>query len=99
MDLDVGVVAVGLAGQQRLELAAVALGLQRLQRAQALGLGRFVALGLAEFDQRRSVLEVAGNLGERTEPVLEHCALAHQLLRGLGVVPEARIFGFGVEFG
>ena len=90
---------VGLAREQRLELAALALGFQRLQRREALGLGRFVALGLAEFDQRRRVVEVALDLGERAQPVLEQRALAHHLLRGVGVVPEGGVFGFGVEFG
>ena len=99
MDFDIGVVGVGLARQQRLELAALALRLQRLQRARPSALGRRVALGLAEFDQRRRVVEVALNLGERAQPVLEHRALAHQLLRGFGIVPEVGVFGFGVEFG
>ena len=99
MDFDIGVVGVRLAREQRLELPPVALGLQRLQGRHALGLGRRVALGLAEFDQRRRVLEVALDLGERAQPLLEQRALAHQLLRGVGVVPEVRVFGFGVEFG
>ena len=59
MDLDIAVVAVRFARQERLELTALALGLQGLQGRHALGLGRFVALDLAELDQRRRVLEVA----------------------------------------
>ncbi len=64
MDFDIGVVAVGLARQQRFELALLALGLQRAQRREPLLLGGVVALGLAEFDQRRPVLELALELGD-----------------------------------
>ena len=64
MDLEIGVVCVGFPRQQRLELAPLALGLERLQGREALGLGRFVALGFAEFDQRRCVVELALDLGE-----------------------------------
>ena len=99
MDFEVGVVGVRLARQQRLELAPLTLGFQRLQRRDALGLGRFVPLGFAEFDQRRRVLELALDLGERPQPVLERGALAHQLLGGLGVVPEGGVLGFRIEFG
>ncbi len=99
MDFDIGVVAVGLARQQRLELAAFALDLQRAKRGEAFGLGRGVVFHLAEFDERDGVFEIAVDLLDAAEPVFEHGALAHQLLRGFRVVPEARVFGFGVEFG
>ena len=71
MDFEIGVVGVGLARQQRLELTALALGVERLQRRDALGLGRGVALGFAELDQGHRVLELALKSGERAEPVLE----------------------------
>ena len=92
MDFDIGVVAVGLARQQRFDLAPLALGLQPLELRDALLLGRGIVLRFAEFDQRRGVVELALELGERAEPVLQHRALAHQLLRGLGIVPEVGIF-------
>ena len=91
--------AVGLARKQRLELAPLALGFQRAQLREALVLAGFVAFHLAEFDQRRGVVEFALQLGERPQPVFQHRALAHQLLRGLGIVPEVGVFGLGVEFG
>ncbi len=99
VDFEIGVVGVRLARQQRLELAPLALGLERLQRRDALGLGRLVALGLAEFDQRRRVVELALDLRQRAEPVLQHRALAHELLGGFRVVPETGLFGFRVQFG
>ncbi len=51
MDFEIGVVGVGLAGQQRLELAARDLGLEPAQRVLGLGDDRAVVLGLAELDQ------------------------------------------------
>ena len=61
----IGVVGVRLAGQQRLELTPLALGLERLQRRKTLALGRLVTLGLAEFDERHRVVEFALNRRER----------------------------------
>ena len=51
VDLDVGVVAVRLARQHRLDLAAFGLDLQRLQRRLRLGDDGAVALRLGELDQ------------------------------------------------
>ena len=98
MDFDIGVVAVRLARQQRLELAALALGLQCLEEIDAFLLGRRIPLHFAEFDKRHGVVKLALDFGERTDPVFQHRAFAHQLLRGFGVVPEIGIFGFGVQF-
>ncbi len=80
-------------------MAPLALDLERAQLGEPLVLGLGVALGFAEFDQRGGVVEVALDLVQRAEPILQKGALAHQLLRGLGIVPEVGIFGFGVEFG
>ena len=99
MDFEIGVVGVGFARQQRLELAPFPLGFQRLQRRDPLGFGRRIAFHLAELDQRPRVVELAIDLGERPQPVLEHRALAHDLLRRLGVVPETWVFRPGVELG
>ena len=35
----------------------------------------------------------------RAEPILELGALAHDFLRGFGIVPEIWILGLGVQFG
>ena len=99
MHLDVGIQTVRLARQQRLELAALAFRLQRPELRQALVLGAGIALLLAELDQRRRVVEFALDLGERSQPILQHRPLAHHLLRGVRLGPELRIFGFGVQFG
>ncbi len=99
MHLDIGVVAIRLARQQRFKLAALAFGLQRPEDGEALLLGRRIALDLAEFDQRRRVVEFALQPGDPAEPVFEHGALAHQLLRRFRIVPQAGILGLGVQFG
>ena len=99
MDFEIGVVGVGFARQQRLHLAALAFGFQRLELGEPFRFGRGVAFGLAELDQRRRVVEVALDLGERAEAVFQHGAFAHQLLRGLRIAPQRRVFGFGVQFG
>jgi len=99
MDLDVGVEAVGLARQQRLELAPLAFGLQRTKLGEALVLALGVALLFAELDQGGGVVELALDLGDRAEAILQHRPLAHQLLGSLGLGPELWIFGFGVQFG
>ena len=99
MHFQVGVVAVGFARQQRLELTPLALGLQRPELRETLVLGLGIAFRFAEFDERRGVVEIALDLGDRPQPILQHRALAHQLLRGFGIVPEVRVLGFGVEFG
>ena len=44
---------------------------------------------------RKLVLEVF----ERAKPILEFGPLAHDLLRGLRIVPKVRIFGLNVQFG
>ena len=99
MDLDVGVVGVGLAGQERLHLAPLGLGLQGFQLVDAFALEVGVVLGLGQFDQRDGVLEVALQARQRAQAVFELGALAHHLLRGGGVAPQRGVFGFGVEFG
>ena len=99
MHFHVGVVAVGLARQERLDLAAGSLGLEGADMLLAFLHGRRVALGLAEFDQGDGILEVLLEPLDGGDLVLERRALAHDLLRGLGIVPEVRVFGEGIQFG
>ena len=99
MDFDISVVAIGFARQQRLELAALAFGLQAFEKIDAFLFGRRIAFHFAEFDQRHRVVEIALDFGERADAVFQHGALAHEFLRGLGIVPEVGVFGFGVQFG
>jgi hypothetical protein len=56
-------------------------------------------LGLAQFDKRDSIVKFAFETGDRAEAVVDLGSLAHDFLRGLGVVPQVGIFDLGVEFG
>ena len=97
MHLEIGVVAVGLSREQRLQLQSLGLGEQRFERRDAFFLGRLVALRLAELDKRQGVVELALELLLRAEPLLELATLAHDLLRVLGVVPEIGVFDARVQ--
>jgi hypothetical protein len=97
MDLDEGVEAVRLAGEQGLHLTAGGLLLDGEDLLLALGDGGGIALHLAEFDQRRRVLEVALQLADGLDGFIELLALAHDRLRGLGIVPEVGVLGAGVQ--
>jgi hypothetical protein len=95
MDLDIGVVAVGLARQQRLEPALLrGLG-QRRDRGFGLGDARRVALRLAELEQGERVVELARQRLDRTDAAVELRLLAQGGLR-LGLVgPQRRVGGGG----
>ena len=99
MDFDEGVVGVGFARQQRLDLPALGLDLDRLELVDAFLLGGGIAFHLAEFDESDGVFEIALELAS-SEPSRSSSvgALAHQLLREFGIVPEIGVFGFGVQF-
>jgi hypothetical protein len=97
--LEVGVVGVGLAREQALELALAGLLAQPLQRRLGLGEDRLVALGLRELDQAERVLELALDLAVALDAALEARALAQQRLRRRGLLPEARVLDERVELG
>ena len=99
MNLDIGVVGVGLAGQQRLDLAGVGLLPQADQRLLGLGDDVLVALLLAKGDHLDMVVELADNAVERAKRGLELLALAHQALGAAAVAPEIRGLGLAVERG
>ena len=97
IDLDIGVVGVGLAGQQRRDLVALgALGElgQALDRVvdQAL-----VALGVGHLHQLDRVGQLALDRARRAHRSVEPLALAHHFLRRLGIVPQRRVLDLGVE--
>ena len=68
-----------------------------LERRLGLGDDRLVALGLAELDQLDLVGELALEPLDGGDRVVELLALAHDLLRALGRVPEVRVLGGGVQ--
>ena len=99
MHFEIGVVGVGLARQQRLELAARDLGLELAQRLLGLGDDLLVLLGLAELDHGELVVELLLDAADRGELVLERGALLHHALGALLVVPEIGVFGLPVQLG
>ena len=99
MHLDVGVVGVGLAREQALELALAGLLAEPLQRPLGLSEDRLVVLGLRELDQAQRVLELALDLAIALDTALETRALAQQTLRRRGLIPELRVLDEGIELG
>ena len=83
MDFEIAVVGVGLAREQRFELAPRHLGLQRLERGFGLGDDLLVLFGLAELDHGELVVELALDAADGVELVLERGALLHHALRAL----------------
>ena len=57
-----------------------------------------VLFGFAELDQGDGVLELLLETLHGRDLVLKRRALAHDLLRGVGVVPEVGILSLGVQF-
>jgi hypothetical protein len=98
MDLEIGVVRIGLARQQRLDLAPLRLVGDCLQRLLGVGDEARVVLGLGELDQADIVVQVLVEAADRLQHVLEAGALAHQLLRARRIVPEAGLLGGLVQF-
>ena len=99
MDFEIGVEAVGLAAEQRFELAAGDFLLQGFQRGLGLGHDALIVLGLAEFDHADIVLELALDLADAGKRILQRGSLLHQLLRLLRIVPEIGVFGELVQLG
>ena len=99
MDFEIGIELVGLARQQRFQLAPRDLLLQGLQRLLGFGDDAGIVLGLAELDHADIVLELALDLADAGQRILQRGALLHQLLCLLGIVPEIGIFGELVQLG
>ncbi len=97
VDLEEGVVAVGLAVEQRLDLALRRLLAQAADRRLGVGDNGLVALGLGELDHLALVGEFALQRMVLVQRVGERLAVAHQPLRPRRVVPELRVLRHGVE--
>ena len=72
---------------------------RRLSAASASAITLRILLGLAELDHGELVVEIALDLADRAEPVLERVALLHGALRFGAVVPEIGVFGLLVQLG
>src|SRR5690606_16127734 len=97
MNFEISVVAVGLAGKQRLHLPGCDFATQRPDGSLSLLHHAFVALFLAELDQPDIVLKSLRKRPDGGDVLLKRLALAHQLLGFLRIVPEGRILRTHVE--
>ncbi len=97
MDLQIAVVCIRLAREQRLKLAARDFALELLQRLLGVGDGVCVLLGLAQPDHGELVVELLLNAADGGELVFECGALLHYALRALLVVPEIGVLGLLVQ--
>ena len=93
MDLQVAVIGVRFAREQRLELAPRHVGPELLERLFGVGDRLLVLLGLAELDHGELVVELLLDAADGAELVLERGALLHQALRPLLVIPQRGVFG------
>src|SRR5262245_35638844 len=97
MNLDIGVIAVGLAREQRLHFPGVSLLPQAVKRLLSFRDDVRVPLLLAEFDERNLIVELSDNAVKRAERAFDPLALTHQALGAAAVVPEIRGLGLAIE--
>lgn len=71
MDLEIGIELVGLAREQRFQLAPGDLLLEVLERLLGLSDHAGIVLGLAELDHADLILELALDLADTRERVLQ----------------------------
>src|SRR4029453_18451454 len=88
MNLNIGVIAVGLAREQRLHFARVGLLPQTGKHLLGFRADVLVPLLLAELDERDLIVELADNAVKRAERAFDPLALAHQALGAAAVGPE-----------
>ncbi len=99
MDLDEAVVAVGFAGQQRLQFRAGGGFFQRRQRRFGLADNIFVAFGLPQLKQFDVVAKLPVEPVEPGDPRLQPGAFAHDRLGVVGALPEIGILSLDVQLG
>ena len=99
MDFEIAVVAVGLAREQAFEFAPRRFAAQFVERGLGLGDDRRLAFAFAQFDQFDRLVDLALDASVAADRLIEPGALAQQLLRRDGVVPQAWVLDFGVQLG
>jgi hypothetical protein len=87
MDLEIAVVAVGLARQQTFQLAPRRRGAQPFERRLGLGDDGGFAFRLAERDQLDRLAELALDPPAAADRLIEPGPLSQQLLRRRRIVP------------
>jgi hypothetical protein len=99
MHFEIAVVAVGLAGEEALELASRRLGAQLFERRFGIGDDSRLALRLTHLDQLEGVGDFPLDPAVTADRLIELGALAQQLLRRSGIIPQPRILRVGVQLG
>jgi hypothetical protein len=99
MGFEIAIVAVGLTRKQAFEFAPLRLGVELSER----GLGFLddvrVALRVAELYELDRLLDLVGDALVAADRAVKPGALAQRSLRRPGVIPQLRVFGFGVQLG
>jgi len=99
VDLEIAVVAVGLARQQTFELATRRLGPQPLECGFGLGDDAGFAFCFAELDQLDRLVDLALDPPVAADRLVEPGAFTQQPLRARGIVPQVLILGLRVQLG
>jgi hypothetical protein len=99
MDFEIAVVGVGLAGKQALEFALGGLVAQRSESRFGFLDDTLIVLSLAEFNELDRVGVVLLDALIAADQIIEPGALANQLLRSFGIVPELGVLDLVVQFG
>ncbi len=97
MDFQVGVVGIGLAGQQGFKLQLGGVSLQIGEGALGFLDDTNVAFFLTKFDQADVVFNAGFQLENGLDAGIELLALTHDVLSALLVVPQVGIFNRGVQ--
>ena len=97
VDFEIGVVGVGLARKQRLDLSGLDLAGERTDRGFGFGDDAGIALLFAEFDKTDIVFKRLAEPLDGIDAVIQPLTLAHQFLGFLRVVPEGGVFGAVVQ--
>ena len=98
VDLQIRVITVRLAIQQRFELFFGGAFGKRFQRQLGLVNHFVVVFGLAQFDQLGIVAQVLFNALAGLDRVDQHLAFAHQFFGAGWLVPQVRVFDHRVKF-
>jgi hypothetical protein len=97
IDLDIGVVGVGLAGKKGGNLVLLRLVGKLGERGDRVVDQRLVAFRFGKLDHLDRVGQFLLDLSRGGDRLVEPAAFAHHVLRGLGVAPQARILDPVVE--
>ena len=97
MYLEITIVGISLAGQQRFQLFLLASRADTLERGLGLGDDILLALGLSHLDKVQGLVEFLGEAIYIGDGFFKLGALPQQFLSALLIVPEIRVAGERVQ--